>query len=646
MASLSYMIYQENRSDKNAPISSSDDRFRSLFSSFRQKSVPIEPEGSENLTKSMQSLPQVPPKLRELIQESGILEELQQHDDVGPDVGVCSREDQTNSRPPSMSVDNALRNVVDEVLTIDNQEPLRCTCANGPCIYHSMITDDTFGTDDTSSTSSRRSHAWSFQEIPHYCTPQFEPQYLNQAKLSMKLEKSSPPSLDEMQPSRSDPKLRTSSRPPSTVDTRRNRMISTDKSLEKVDDDRDGSHFDHSIPRHNSDQTCQTMVSEVTWPYELISPLRLMRLDPRAPQFQIAREQEKHEEEVTVRTNNHSVLSKSDPTPPVRRPTPEHESPDPPTRKKSTASHHRASFPVTPDSEQRKRSLRKASSQVIFPVGRKGTIGGAAATQPLSLHSRGVAASPTTSCVPPKVITPREDSKPRLCPTNVISPDDNRSTQQPVSHESIKGPFVTRSAVKRRYRPTPVTPDHDSNPQLFPYGIGYYPRPPSRLPTPPSRMRSPLADPPRISLKEQLRPLLFPLEPSSSGDISRFSSQSSAQTSESTSGDEGMQPEIENERTNSVVRTLSVRAQLVPRKITFSVDGQERVHTGLYSGPIDRLNRMHGNGVFWFETGDVYLGQFAEDYLHGVGAMAIKTDDGSKQVLRGVFRKNEYIGTD
>jgi hypothetical protein len=55
---------------------------------------------------------------------------------------------------------------------------------------------------------------------------------------------------------------------------------------------------------------------------------------------------------------------------------------------------------------------------------------------------------------------------------------------------------------------------------------------------------------------------------------------------------------------------------------------------------------MHGNGVFWFNTGDVYLGQFSEGYLHGVGCMTIHMDDGSKQVLRGFFRKNEYVGTE
>jgi len=89
----------------------------------------------------------------------------------------------------------------------------------------------------------------------------------------------------------------------------------------------------------------------------------------------------------------------------------------------------------------------------------------------------------------------------------------------------------------------------------------------------------------------------------------------------------------------------SFRTRLHPREIIcITEDEEERVHTGLYTGTINRFQHMHGNGTFWFDSGDVYLGQFEDDMLHGVGIMSIQMDDGSKQVLKGRFRCNEYVG--
>jgi hypothetical protein len=67
---------------------------------------------------------------------------------------------------------------------------------------------------------------------------------------------------------------------------------------------------------------------------------------------------------------------------------------------------------------------------------------------------------------------------------------------------------------------------------------------------------------------------------------------------------------------------------------------------------------MHGNGVFWFNTGDLYLGEFNSGNLHGCGMLSIWVQDDdemdvetnevswSKEVLKGYFRYNEYIGSD
>jgi hypothetical protein len=65
---------------------------------------------------------------------------------------------------------------------------------------------------------------------------------------------------------------------------------------------------------------------------------------------------------------------------------------------------------------------------------------------------------------------------------------------------------------------------------------------------------------------------------------------------------------------------------------------------------------MNGNGVFWFNTGDLYLGEFCCNSLHGCGMLSIMVEDEidsqtnevltwKKEILAGYFCWNEYVGT-
>jgi hypothetical protein len=54
---------------------------------------------------------------------------------------------------------------------------------------------------------------------------------------------------------------------------------------------------------------------------------------------------------------------------------------------------------------------------------------------------------------------------------------------------------------------------------------------------------------------------------------------------------------------------------------------------------------MHGNGMFWFTSGDTYLGEFRNGELHGAGMMSVTDDEtGKKQVFSGYFCHNKYVG--
>jgi hypothetical protein len=75
------------------------------------------------------------------------------------------------------------------------------------------------------------------------------------------------------------------------------------------------------------------------------------------------------------------------------------------------------------------------------------------------------------------------------------------------------------------------------------------------------------------------------------------------------------------------------------------MDGQEYKHTGRFSGPLSAAGEMMGNGVFWFESGGMYMGEFREGQLHGVGCLCIEVD-GAKSLFRGNFLYNEFVGQD
>jgi hypothetical protein len=99
------------------------------------------------------------------------------------------------------------------------------------------------------------------------------------------------------------------------------------------------------------------------------------------------------------------------------------------------------------------------------------------------------------------------------------------------------------------------------------------------------------------------------------------------------------------------------RVRMCPMEICYVLDGEEICYTGFYSGPVNARAEANGNGVFWFNTGDLYVGQFAGGNLHGCGMLSIVVDENvdeetgevlsySKEILKGYFRWNEYVGAD
>ena len=84
--------------------------------------------------------------------------------------------------------------------------------------------------------------------------------------------------------------------------------------------------------------------------------------------------------------------------------------------------------------------------------------------------------------------------------------------------------------------------------------------------------------------------------------------------------------------------------KMCPLDIRFFIQGQEYERTGFYTGPINQQSQMHGNGTFWFTSGDVYLGQFRNGELHGFGIMSMtSTLDGVKKIFKGNFRYNKFL---
>ena len=96
-----------------------------------------------------------------------------------------------------------------------------------------------------------------------------------------------------------------------------------------------------------------------------------------------------------------------------------------------------------------------------------------------------------------------------------------------------------------------------------------------------------------------------------------------------------------------------LRVKHDPRQICFIESGYAYVRDGFYSGALDNIGDMHGNGVFWFATtDDLYLGEFSHGELHGIGALSIRVMENGNgkskrpknRILKGHWEHNEFMG--
>jgi hypothetical protein len=216
-----------------------------------------------------------------------------------------------------------------------------------------------------------------------------------------------------------------------------------------------------------------------------------------------------------------------------------------------------------------------------------------------------------------------------------LEPDDDGS----IAQESILGPFVSPSAVDLRSLPMLNTPNQNSNPLLYPRGLAYFPSSPLKATQASTKKSQPG---PKASRKTPLSSLLLPLDTTSV--------ESSSQEDASSASMHSAAPQQDDYYNNTMVRSESVasdlvRVKLCPMEILYIIERQSYVHAGFYSGPLNAGWRMHGNGVFWFTSGDLYLGRFFDGQLHGVGMMSVKLEtNGVKQIFKGYFRYNEFVG--
>jgi acetone carboxylase gamma subunit len=652
------------------------DRARDLYSSFRRKSTLVDPKLPRKQWVSAGTLPPKPPKLRDLIQEAGILEELENDDDMQ---SILDEEIDDFSaiwsavvdQPNSNFVDQTLTDVMEELLTMDDQDSIPCTCSHGMCLYHPNQDaqsrhsgEDTKSSFENISIPSPRSTDSSFVEIPHYCVPQFEPQYLALAQpradstkgteissIPSKTSKDSapppprpsridfqlfsPPHHDPSQPSRTkgppagkgppEGKPPLSGRPP-----RRTTAISPPTKVPKEnpsEEDEDmvnSSHlFPSSIRRFDSFQSYQSMLSEITIPWEMNS----LKIDSRAPQYRMAIEQQQEKDaDKTFRMNNQTG-GRLPPAPfsTTRRETPPYESPIPPARKRTPTDPHE----TTPSfGFQKKIEEEEEEPPVREALGRKGTLGGLATMQPAgtSQQPQGPFVSPGSTLRPvyQGPSTPRQDSNPLLFPADLNSPSEASN-----SKELRTEPFSSPGSAPRRFIRMPSTPQHDSNPLTFPRGLGCFPPSPKNLPGSPIRPATSPAN---------MQALLLPLDTDSIESSIQEDAPLRKYSGRSTGAEDETKESIE------VTTRISIRVKLSLMEISYITEGQEHMHSGLYSGPVNRRGLMDGNGVFWFTTGDLYLGQFCEGRLHGIGAMSITSEDGTKQIVKGYFRYNEFVG--
>ena len=639
-----YMIYKENEKKEHHVTpslpSSTHDRSLVLFSSFRKKSKVVESQHSvQPHEESVNAAPPDFPKVRDLIVTSGIQDELD--GDLRSIMGreVDGFEEAWNSVEVdsqvtrSLSLNSALKDVILEVLSIDEQEHSICTEPNirtGVSFPFRAVQNEEHiqgGVSIPPSCSSMRS---SFDEMPQDSNPLFRPEHLTPTR---------PTRIPEGEDgNETTPKFwmgndyHMPSRSPSMVNAT-DRRCSKSSSEEEADDLVNSSHFPPMLFRMESGHTYKTAVSELTLPLEIKRPSGDLKLDPRAPQFQIAMEQnDLQTADFTTRTNNHTWLQNhsehSLPSPP-RCPFPGGESPDPPRRKGSQE------YPTPKASSYNKQPLENhdrltcyenaADFPNVWSVGESDF----EVTRPLAMAKRKGNISASVSLQAASAANPShinsETHPGAFSPTLEVDSEQEDS----VAVHSIVGPFVSPAAVPRKFRALPNTPQSDSNPLLFPQGIECHPSSSPAM----SASASMLSFTEMAEMTSVREPEAVP-SPMGLADETATSSLPSGQHSRKHMiGDDSQESS-----------SISFRVRLWHREITCMVEGEERVHSGFYTGPINNFEHMHGNGVFWFDSGDVYLGQFEDDMLHGVGVMTIQLEDGSKHVLKGEFRCNEFIG--
>jgi hypothetical protein len=448
--------------------------------------------------------------------------------------------------------------------------------------------------------------------------------------------------------------------------------------LSEDEDIMNSQHIPSSIRRFDSVNSYQTMVSEITLP----RGMHALSINPRAPQYQMALEQEEQYQdgEVTMRTN-HTTAASTNPS--VRQcAPPQGQSPAPPARKHSPKSPFRASnLPIQEEEEEEDPPLVATEFS-----SRKGTIGGASSMHPTSQLqgpfvspgkiARQVVQMPSTPnqdsnpllfpanlltsvgdesisqesiagpfvsptavdrrSLPMSAKTPNRDSNPLLYPANLLESDGDGS----IAQESILGPFVSPSAVDLRSLPVLNAPNQNSNPLLYPRGLVYFPSSPLKATQASTKKSQPV---PKASRKAPLPSLLLPVDTTSV--------ESSSQEDAASASLQSAAPQQDDYYNNTMIRTESVasdntvRVKVCPMEIFYIIERQSYVHTGFYSGPINARWQMHGNGVFWFTSGDLYLGRFCDGQLHGVGMMSVKLEtNGVKQIFKGYFRYNEFVG--
>ena len=639
MTSLTYLIYKEN--EKTEPlipsVPSTHEHSLLLFSSFRKKSKIVDSQHPvQQLEESVNATPPDFPKLRDLILNSGIQDELDcdVRSIMGREVDGFEEAWNTvevdNRVARSASLDSALKDVIQEVLSIDEQEHSLCTRSErGAGISRPFIPNEEHIKGGASIPPSRGSKWSSFDNIPQYCNPLLQPDHLTPTSLTLIPEVERGEETTPIFWSGNDGQM--PSQLPSMVNAT-DRRCSKGSAEDEADDMVNSSHFPPRLFRMESGHTYKTVVSELTLPLEMKRQSEDLKLDPRAPQFRIAMEQsDLQTADFTTRTNDHTCIQNhSDHSlpPPPHYPFAGGETPDPPRRKGSQE------YPTPKTSSYSKQPLENpvmlpcfentddfstvgSPGESDFEVAktltvakRKGTISASGALQAASTAN-------------PSLLKP-EIYPGIFSPTSEVGSDHEES----VDVHSIVGPFVSPAAVHRKFRALPNTPRNDSNPLLFPQGIECYP--PSPTMSVSASTSSEFQMPERANSRE-LETIPWPMGTADETAMSMLSSGQHAR--KCVVGDDSKES-----------ASISFRARLWHREIICMEEGEERVHSGFYSGPINKFEHMHGNGVFWFDSGDVYLGQFEDDMLHGVGVMTIQMDDGSKHVLKGRFRCNEFVG--